>query len=82
MKHILKKLFDEAIRLADADHILSDFLPEDRTGKVTVIGAGKGAAKMAAAFENVWQGEISGLVITRYGHRVPTRFIDVARGTC
>jgi hydroxypyruvate reductase len=40
------------------------------------VGAGKAAAAMAAAVEDVW-GEVSGLVVTRYGHGVPTHFLDV-----
>ena len=32
---------------------------------------------MAAAFEMVWQGRVSGLVITRYGHSMRTRHIEV-----
>jgi hydroxypyruvate reductase len=42
-----------------------------------VIGAGKGAAAMAQAVEANWQGELSGLVVTRYGHGAPTRRIEV-----
>ncbi|WP_417798617.1 glycerate kinase type-2 family protein [Terasakiella pusilla] len=77
MRDFLTALFNEAVRLADADVVLDRHLPQDRTQKVTVIGAGKGAAKMARALENLWEGPVSGLVITRYGHNVPTRFIEV-----
>ena len=77
MKELLERMFQVAIDAADSEKILASFLPEDRTRKVTVIGAGKGAAKMAKAFEDCWQGEINGLVITRYGHNVQTRFIEV-----
>lgn len=77
MRTFLTDLFNEAVRLADADVVLDQYLPEDRRQKVTVIGAGKGAAKMARAFENLWEGPVRGLVITRYGHSVPTRFIEV-----
>ncbi|WP_417796068.1 glycerate kinase type-2 family protein [Terasakiella pusilla] len=77
MRDFLTALFNEAVRLADADVVLDRHLPQDRTQKVTVIGAGKGAAKMARALENLWEGPVSGLVITRYGHTVPTRFIEV-----
>ena len=48
------------------------------TGRCIVVGAGKSAAKMAAALEDAWPDvELSGLVVTRYGHAVPTRHIDV-----
>lgn len=32
---------------------------------------------MAKAVEDHWEGELSGLVVTRYGHAVPTRHIEV-----
>jgi hydroxypyruvate reductase len=47
---------------------------------VLVIGAGKAAASMAAAVEDSWRGpleQLSGLVVTRYGHGAPTRRIEV-----
>ena len=42
------------------------------------MGAGKAAARMAAAFEAAWPHECSGLVVTRYGHACPTSRISVA----
>jgi hydroxypyruvate reductase len=42
-----------------------------------VVGCGKAAASMARAVEDHWKGELSGLVVTRYGHGVPTRRIEV-----
>jgi glycerate 2-kinase len=42
-----------------------------------VVGAGKAAAAMAAAVEANWSGPIEGLVVTRYGHSVPCRRIEV-----
>ena len=50
------------------------------TGSATVIlamGAGKAAAAMARAVETHWPGELSGLVVTRYGHGVPCERIEV-----
>ncbi len=41
------------------------------------MGAGKAAASMARAVEEHWQGDLSGLVVTRYGHSVACRKIDV-----
>jgi glycerate 2-kinase len=81
MRDFLKAAFDAAISAADADVVLQDYLPTDRSRKVCVIGAGKGAAKMAAAFERLWEGPIEGLVITRYGHRVPTNHIEVVEAS-
>jgi hydroxypyruvate reductase len=77
MKEMLKQAFNAAIAAADPDLVLERYLPSDRSAKVTVVGAGKSAAKMAAAFEKAWQGPIQGLVVTRYGHKVPTTSIEV-----
>ena len=44
----------------DADNVLD-----------LVVGAGKAAASMALAVEKNWPGELSGLVVTRYGHTPP-----------
>jgi glycerate 2-kinase len=42
-----------------------------------VVGAGKAAATMARAVEEHWEGELSGLVVTRYGHAVACQKIEV-----
>ncbi len=42
-----------------------------------MIGAGKGSAQMAAAFEKAWEGPIEGLVATRYGYTAPCERIEV-----
>ena len=52
-------------------------VPTRPEGKLIVIGAGKAAASMAREFENNYEGPIEGLVITRYGHRTKTRFVEV-----
>lgn len=52
-------------------------LPDPVVGATVVLGAGKAAASMAAAFEQAWKRPVSGLVLTRYGHSVPTRDIKV-----
>lgn len=53
-------------------------LPERPRGRTIVLGAGKGAAAMAAAFEDAWDAPCEGLVVTRYDHGAPTRMIEVA----
>jgi glycerate-2-kinase len=69
----LRQLFDAAIRAADPRAILQAHLPPQPKGRVVVAGAGKSASVMAAAVEAAWPGaDLSGLVITRYGHAVPT----------
>jgi glycerate 2-kinase len=42
-----------------------------------VVGAGKAAAAMACAVEEHWEGELSGLVVTRYGHGVACQKIEI-----
>lgn len=76
-QRLLRDLFATAIAAAHPDQVLADHLPADRSGRVVVIGAGKAAAAMAAVIEREWQGEISGLVVTRYEHGAPCRKIEV-----
>ena len=78
----LRRLFDTAIRAADPRAILAAHLPERPRGRVVVVGAGKSAAVMAAAVEAAWPDvDLSGLVITRYDHAVPTARIEVVEAS-
>eukprot|EP00913_Durusdinium_trenchii_P004182 g3874.t1 len=75
---ILKSLFDEAVRAADPFNGIRRYLPEPpREGRTFVIGAGKGAAQMAAALETLWDGPLTGLVVTRYGYGCATKHIEI-----
>lgn len=76
-QRLLRTLFDAAIAAADPARMLAAHLPPPPRGRTVVIGAGKAAASMAAAFENAWKGPFDGVVVTRYGHAVPTRRIKV-----
>lgn len=73
----LTGLFEAAVGAAEPDQILSAYLPKLPKGRTVVVGAGKGAAQLAAAFERLWTGPLSGVVVTRYGNVCPTRFIRV-----
>ena len=42
-----------------------------------LFDAAVAAASMARAVEDNWAGPLGGLVVTRYGHSVPTRFVEV-----
>jgi hydroxypyruvate reductase len=42
-----------------------------------VVGAGKGAAQLAAAFERLWPHPLEGVVVTRYGYAAPCTRIRV-----
>jgi len=76
---LLKRVFDAAIAAADPRRVLSAHLPRPPAGgRIVVVGAGKSAAPMAAAVEEAWNHlPLSGLVVTRTGHAVPTRRIEV-----
>ena len=76
-QRLLRDLFASAIAAAHPRQVLADHLPTDRSGRVIVLGAGKAAAAMAEVIEHEWQGEVSGLVVTRYGHGAQCTKIDV-----
>ena len=75
----LRGMFDAAVVAADPRQMLAKYLPErPKSGRCIVVGAGKAAAVMAAALEDAWPDvQLSGVVVTRYGHAVPTRQITV-----
>src|SRR5205823_13445030 len=52
-------------------------LPSPPQGRMLVLGCGKAAASMAKAVEDHWPRELSGMVVTRYGYKVPTSRIEV-----
>ena len=75
----LRALFDTAVAAADPRVVLAAHLPpKPRSGRCIVVGGGKSAAVMAAALEYAWPDvALEGTVVTRYGHAVPTRRIEV-----
>ena len=73
----LADLFRAAVAAADPAKALSGRLPAKPSGRTIVIGAGKGAAQLAAAFEDLWDAPLEGVVVTRYGYACPTRVIEV-----
>ncbi|MDF1609810.1 glycerate kinase [Hoeflea sp. YIM 152468] len=76
-RDFLTGLFETAVARADPRRALRDALPPKPKGKTVVIGAGKGAAQLAAAFEDLWDGPLTGTVVTRYGYAAPCRTIKV-----
>ncbi len=70
-------MFDAVVAAAQPDLVLPEFLPKKPKGRTVVIGAGKASAAMAAALERHWRGNLSGLVVTRYGYAVPTKRIEI-----
>jgi glycerate 2-kinase len=79
--NLLRSVFEAAVAAADPRHRVPAFLPAPTSGKTVVMGAGKAAASMARSVEEHWQGELSGLVVTRYGHSVPTSRIKVVEAS-
>ncbi|MBT5186360.1 MAG: glycerate kinase [Kordiimonadaceae bacterium] len=76
-KSFLIESFNIALEAALPRNSLPLYLDNDRSKAAIVIGAGKAAASMAAAFENNWHGPISGLVVTPYGHSVKCEYIEI-----
>jgi glycerate 2-kinase len=80
-RQFLLDLYSSAVDAVSAAKCLPQHLPKPPTGRTLVIGAGKGAAAMAKAVEDYWQGEISGLVVTRYGHGADCKRIEVVEAS-
>lgn len=76
-RRFLIGLFDAAVHAADPRLALAAHMPKPPKGRTIVIGAGKGSAQLAAAFEKLWQGPLEGVVVTRYGFGCPTTKIKV-----
>jgi glycerate 2-kinase len=81
---LLRRMFDAAIASAQPALCVPPHLPASQTlggGRLVVIGAGKASAAMARAVEEHWPGELSGLVVTRYGYAVPCQRIEVVEAS-
>jgi len=74
---LLRCMFDAAIEAAQPAHCVPPHLPPAPKGRLIVIGAGKASAEMARAVEENWSGDLSGVVVTRYGYAVPCRRIEI-----
>ncbi len=74
----LNRIFMTAVTSADPAKVLQQHLPSPPRGRCVVVGAGKASAAMAAALEAAWPSvDLSGVVVTRYGHAVPTGRIEI-----
>lgn len=82
-RSLLIDSFRAAVAAADPSRVLAAHLPSPGEiagfGRTRVVGAGKAAASMAAAIEAHWPASapLDGLVVTRYGHGMPCRRIEV-----
>jgi hydroxypyruvate reductase len=78
MQDLLRAMFDAAVAAALPLRIVPPHLPAPpKKGRTIVLGAGKASAAMAKAVEEHWPGSLEGLVVTRYGHAVPCRRIEI-----
>jgi hydroxypyruvate reductase len=76
-RDLLRAMFDAAVDAALPGKIVPRHLPSPPRRRTIVLGAGKASAAMARAVEQHWPGELSGLVVTRYGHAVPCSRIEI-----
>ncbi|TPI20467.1 glycerate kinase [Mesorhizobium sp. B4-1-1] len=76
-KSFLTSIFNAAVAAADPEKTIRSHLPAKPKGRTIVIGAGKGSAQMAAAFEKVWDSPVDGLVVTRYGYGARCERIEI-----
>ncbi|MBT9591374.1 MAG: glycerate kinase [Thiobacillus sp.] len=80
---LLLDSFHAAVAAADPARIVPPHLPAPPRGRTLVVGGGKAAASMAAAVEAHWPADapLSGLVVTRYQHSLPTQRIEVVEAS-
>ena len=76
-RRFLIDIFDAAVVAAQPELTIRRWLPQKPVGRTVVIGAGKGSAQMARAFERAWDGPLEGLVVTRYGYATACERIEV-----
>ena len=78
---LLRCMFAAAVDAVGAPACVPPALPDPAGGRTVVVGAGKAAAAMARAVEREWRERghppPQGVVVTRYGHAVDCRHIEV-----
>jgi len=73
----LRLMFDAAVGAAMPAQCVAQNLPAKPKGRTLVVGTGKASAAMAQALERSWDGPLAGLIVTRYGHAVPCKGIEI-----
>ncbi len=76
-REFLERLFLRAVHVASAQHCLPPYIANMKHKRIHVIGAGKAAAAMARVVEDHCDAQLSGIVVTRYGHSVECDRIEV-----
>lgn len=74
---INKELFLKAVEAADPKLLIPKYIPKKPKGKLIVIGCGKASAAMAKSFEENYDGDYSGIVVTNYGNNIQTKKIKL-----
>lgn len=74
---LLEQMFRTAVAQAQPSLAVRLNLPSRPAGRTIVIGAGKASAQMARAFEEAWDGPLTGLVVTRYGYAEACHRIEI-----
>ena len=74
---INKELFLKAVEAADPKLLIPKYIPKKPKGKLIVIGCGKASAAMAKSFEENYDGDYSGIVVTNYGNNIQTNKIEI-----
>ena len=80
-RRLLLDMFQAAVNAAAPALCVPAHLPPRPKGRTIVVGAGKAAASMAAVVEAHWNGPLEGLVVTRYGHGVQCKHIEVVEAS-
>ena len=80
-RDLLRSLFEAAVAAADPANVVPPHLPSPPPGRTLVLAAGKAAASMARAVEQCWPNDIEGIAVTRYGHGVDCRRIEVVEAS-
>ena len=76
-REFLLDLFHAALAAVEPARVVPRHLPKPPRGRTVVVAAGKAAASMAHSVEKAWNGPLSGLAVTRYGHGVKCERIEV-----
>ncbi|MEM8575384.1 MAG: glycerate kinase [Pseudomonadota bacterium] len=74
---LLKAMFKAGVDAALPSLCVPPYLPDRPKGRTVIIGAGKASGAMAKALEDTWDGPLDGVVVTRYGYRLPTERLEV-----
>lgn len=77
VKNLLERMFRAAVAAARPAVVVPPFVRDISARRLVVLGAGKASAAMAAAVEQSFTGDLCGLVVTRYGHAVPCKDIEI-----